>query len=552
MNNIKTDIAIVGGGPAGLGAALEAKKAGVKDIVILERKEQLGGLLDQCIHNGFGLHYFNDDLTGPEYAWKFLDEINNSQNNSNVKVYLETMVTEITPDKQISAISNKNGVLNIDAGAIILAMGCRERSRGQINIPGSRPAGIYTAGTAQRFINIEDAFPGKEVVILGSGDIGMIMARRLTLEGANVKAVAEILPYIGGLVRNEVQCLRDFNIPIYLERTVSHVYGNKRVEGVDIAKVDENLNPIPGTEKRIDCDTLLLSVGLIPENEISKTAGIKLSSVGGPEVDENMHTNIPGIFAAGNAVHVHDLVDYVTLTAEQAGKAAACYVFDELEESKRKIAVDDGDNINYVIPQYISEDEDVSLYMRVNKPARKAMIKIGDIKEKKENKIRPSEMIKIDIGKEEIAAYKGQEIKVNCEIIETKEEENESKQEGEEIICLVCPLACRGKVIHDNGKIKDISGYKCKKGEEYAKKEIKLPERVLPTTVKTEHPEHSLLSVRTDKPVPKELLMDCMEKLKEIKIKKDQKFDIGDTVVPNILNTGANVISTAKYPQKFV
>jgi len=351
MRQINTDVAVIGGGPAGLAAAISAKKAGVKKVLLIERAEQLGGLLYQCIHNGFGLQYFDKDLSGPEYAHRFL----NMMDQYVVDIYLETMVLNITPDREIFAVNSSEGTILIKAKSIILAMGCRERSRGAINIPGSRPAGIFTAGTAQRFINVEGYFPGKKIVILGSGDIGMIMARRVTLEGAEVKAIVELLPYIGGLIRNEIQCLKDFEIPVFVKHTVTKIHGNKRIEKVTIAEIDEHLLPIKGTEQDIECDTLLLSVGLIPENEVSKTAGVELSTnIGGPIVDENMQTNIPGIFAAGNVVHVHDLVDYVSLAGELAGRSAARYIKGQLPASQRRIKIEEGENIRYVVPQFIS------------------------------------------------------------------------------------------------------------------------------------------------------------------------------------------------------
>jgi NADPH-dependent 2,4-dienoyl-CoA reductase/sulfur reductase-like enzyme/CxxC motif-containing protein len=540
---IEADVAVIGGGPAGLAAAIEAKKAGVDQIVIIERDERLGGLLHQCIHNGFGLQYFGRDLSGPEYAERFLKYLKDLK----IKVYLQTMVTNITPAKEITAISSEEGVLVIKAGSIVLAMGCRERSRGAINIPGSRPAGIFTAGCAQRYINVEGFFPGKRVVILGSGDIGMIMARRLTLENAEVKAVVEVLPYIGGLIRNECQCLRDFNIPVYLSHTVTKVHGNQRVTGVTISAIDQNGQPIAGTEQEIECDTLLLSVGLIPENELSKTAGIELSPVGGPVVDENMQTNIPGIFAAGNVVHVHDLVDYVTLGGERAGSAAARYVCGELAAPRRKIRVLTGENIRYIVPQYISEAAAVSLYMRVTQPAERVTLRIGDGTEnllvRNLRKVKPSEMIKIDLDSAKLASYNKRELKVNC-TIEPTETAAEECGEGTEIICLTCPNACRGRVaLNEAGEVTKIANYLCKRGEEFAVKEIKDPERVLTATVRTNNPDQPLLAVRTDRPIPKKLLGKCMRELGQIEIRRP--VEAGEIIVPNLLESGANLIAAS-------
>ena len=314
---INYEIVIIGGGPAGLAAALSARKAGVENILILERDAELGGILNQCIHNGFGLHTFKEELTGPEYAWRFIERVQ----KENIAYRLNTMVLNISKDRIVTAMNRDEGIIQIQAGAVILAMGCRERPRGALNIPGFRPAGIFSAGTAQRLVNIEGYMPGKEVVILGSGDIGLIMARRMTLEGADVKVVAELMPYSGGLKRNIVQCLDDFNIPLKLSHTVVDIEGKDRVTAVTIAEVDENRKPVPGTEERYTCDTLLLSCGLIPENELSVNAGIELSRItNGPVVTDSLETNIPGIFACGNVLHVHDLVDFVSEEAAKAGR----------------------------------------------------------------------------------------------------------------------------------------------------------------------------------------------------------------------------------------
>lgn len=414
LNTQKVDVAVIGAGPAGMAAAIKAKEAGAKDVVIIERSEELGGLLHQCIHNGFGLLYFNEDLTGPEYAVRFIERVKELK----IRTQLGTMVINISKDKDIMAVSSKQGYVTFKPKAIVLAMGCRERSRGAINIPGTRPSGIFTAGTAQRFVNVEGFVPGKKIVILGSGDIGMIMARRLTLEGAEVKAVVEILPYVGGLIRNEVQCIHDFNIPLLLESTVTHIHGQQRVEAVTVARVDRDRNPIAGSERKIECDTLLLSVGLIPENELSLMAGVELDQVtGGPVVDENMQTNVHGIFAGGNVVHVNDLVDNVTWESELAGVSAARFSLEGKPVERGKIALKPGRGIRYIVPQLISGLRDVTLYMRVREPEQNVRINVGGIMRRSLRVVKPSVMIKLPLSAGQLKKLeKGtREIIVECE-----------------------------------------------------------------------------------------------------------------------------------------
>jgi NADPH-dependent 2,4-dienoyl-CoA reductase/sulfur reductase-like enzyme len=413
MNTRDIDVAVIGGGPAGLAAAIKAKEAGLDNVLVIERGEYLGGLLDQCIHNGFGLFYFNDDLTGPEYGNRFIEKAN----DLGIQSLLRTMVVKILPDKRL-AISNEDGYTFLSPKALVLAMGCRERTREALIIPGTRPAGVFTAGTAQRYVNVDGYIPGKEVVILGSGDIGMIMARRLTLEDARVKAVVEVLPYTGGLIRNEVQCLNDFDIPVFFEHTIIEVHGRERIEAVTIARVDKCGKPIAKTEQKLECDTLLISAGLIPENELSSMVGIELDPItGGPVIDHNMETSISGIFAGGNVVHVNDLVDNVTWEGEIAGTSAANYAMGKTSLIKPGISIKAGNNIRYVIPQTITVDEKVTLSLRVKEPSEKVRLNVGDILSMNLRVVKPSEMIKITISAEDSRKLDdiNSELVVSCE-----------------------------------------------------------------------------------------------------------------------------------------
>jgi len=400
---IKTDVAVIGGGPAGLGAAAEACAAGKKTLV-LERDFELGGILQQCIHNGFGLTHFGEELTGPEYAERVMKHA--MENGAEFK--MNTMVLEIKADREILAVNKTDGLFRIRADAVILTMGCRERTRGAICIPGTRPAGVYTAGCAQRFVNMEGYMPGRKIVILGSGDIGLIMARRMHLEGAQVKGVYEIMPYSNGLTRNIVQCLHDYKIPLHLGRTVVEIHGKERLTGVTVADVDASLRPVPGTEEHLECDTLLLSVGLIPENELSKCAGVEMDCrTSGPVVDQFRETSIPGIYAAGNVLHVHDLVDFVTEEAELAGERAAA-PSRHSADVKNYIPVLPGSGIGYVVPQKINRnglgEKPFDLYLRVRCPDEKVTIKVvcgGEVLNSKRHPfVKPSEMIKVHIDEE--------------------------------------------------------------------------------------------------------------------------------------------------------
>ena len=403
---MKRDIVIIGGGPAGLAAAEAAVQAGARDVLILERDTRLGGILNQCIHNGFGLHTFKEELTGPEYAARFEARVRALQ----IEYKLGTMVLSISPEKTVTAVSREEGLVTIEAKAVILAMGCRERARGALNIPGFRPAGIFSAGTAQRLVNMEGYMPGREVVILGSGDIGLIMARRMTLEGAKVRVVAELQPYSGGLKRNIVQCLDDYGIPLKLSHTVTEIHGKERVTGVTISAVDENLKPVPGTEEFYSCDTLLLSVGLIPENELSTGAGVALSRVtNGPVVNESLETNVPGIFACGNVLHVHDLVDYVSEEAAAAGRAAAVYLQQGEQREDKAIHINASGGVRYTVPSIIRPahmPETLTVRFRVDNIYKNRFVSVyfGDtrVQHRKKTVLAPGEMEQIVLKKADL------------------------------------------------------------------------------------------------------------------------------------------------------
>ncbi|MFX1377301.1 MAG: NAD(P)/FAD-dependent oxidoreductase [Promethearchaeota archaeon] len=414
MNKYEMDVAVIGGGAAGLAAAIVIKKANL-NVLILERDKELGGITLQCIHNGFGLHEFKEELTGPEYVQRFI----NQAIELDIPYKLDTMVIEITPDRLIYAVNNKEGLIEINAKAIILAMGCREKTRGAINIPGFRPAGIYTAGQAQRFVNIEGYLPGRTYVILGSGDIGMIMARRLTWEGCQVKAVVEIQPYVSGLIRNQVQCLEDYGIPLITSYTVTKIHGKERLQGLTISKVDRNFDRVIGSDKFIECDTLLLSVGLIPENELTREAGAEISDMGGPIVDNNLETTIEGVFACGNVLQVHDLVDLVTAEAKRAGLNAVEYIKNRYSVKKDKrdqIKFIPGENVNYIKPDLMNKvdlEKDIIFTFRVKRPERRILIQFKDennkiLYKKKRRYVIPSEMLELKLNLSEL------KIEPNC------------------------------------------------------------------------------------------------------------------------------------------
>ena len=405
----KADILIIGGGPAGLAAAVGAYEAGARDILILDREERPGGILKQCIHNGFGLHTFQEELTGPEYAQRFIDRVE----TLGIPCETETMVIDVSPEKVVTCVSRTRGLEHIEAKAIILCMGCRERPRGSLGTPGERCPGVFTAGTAQKFTNLEGMMPGKEVVILGSGDIGLIMARRMTFLGAKVHACVELMPYSSGLKRNIVQCLDDFGIPLLLSHTVVDIHGREHLTGVTVAEVGPDLKPIPGTEKEFPCDTLLLSVGLIPENELSEMAGVKIApSTSGAVVDEQLQTSVPGVFSAGNVLHVHDLVDFVSEEAKKAGANAWRYVQDQLPKGGRKVPVEMGFGVGGIVPQFVSENVDapVSFMFRPRNVYRNArvIVEVGGepVLSKKTMILAPGEMVNLSIPPEKLQGLK--------------------------------------------------------------------------------------------------------------------------------------------------
>ncbi|MBQ7563310.1 MAG: FAD-dependent oxidoreductase [Lachnospiraceae bacterium] len=485
------DAIIIGGGPAGLAAALSLYENDVKDILILERDRELGGILNQCIHNGFGLHTFNEELTGPEYAKRYI----HMTKEAGIAYQLNTMVVNIVPVqtedgvfKEVTATSSEFGFQQLRARAVILAMGCREKPRGALNIPGYRPAGIYSAGTAQKFVNMDGLMPGREVVILGSGDIGLIMARRMTLEGAKVKLVAEIMPHSGGLKRNIVQCLEDFDIPLLLRHTITEIRGKNRVESVVISEVDENLKPIPGTEEEVKCDTLLLSVGLIPENELSRNMGLTMSpATRGAVVGENLETSCPGVFACGNVLHVHDLVDNVSKEAEKAGRYAAEYIR------------------SFALRSSLKNEPDPESTLMKQFARRNTTKNVSD---------------------------------------PVKAVENPDGTRTYTLPCISCPAGCIVSVtVRGESEILSVSGNSCEKGEVYAKNEVTAPVRILTSNVRISGSDREVLPVKTASAVPKEKLWECVKAVKELKVQAPVR--IGDVLLEDIAGTGVALIASS-------
>ena len=574
-------IIIVGGGSAGLAAAISAYEAGCRNILLLERDVELGGILLQCIHNGFGLHVFKEELSGPSYAERYVEQLK----NLGIEYKTHSMVIHIGEDKVVEYANPFEGYVKIKGKAIILAMGCRERTRGAVMMPGFRPSGIWTAGTAQRYINMEGYMVGRKVFILGSGDIGLIMARRMTLEGAEVLGVAEIMPYSNGLPRNQKQCLEDFEIPLYLSHTVTDILGKDRLEGLVISAVDGALRPIPGTEKTFTADTLLLSVGLIPENELSEEAKVLIHpQTKGAIVSEALETSVPGIFACGNVLHVHDLVDFVSQEGTRAGISAAAYVQGELQRG-RVFQTTAGAGIGYVLPQKVHPDhcsKSVEFMFRVTNSYKGAGIRVlkdGILyKTIPRLMMAPAEMEKIVLKQEEIADVKdklafevgsirtgvkdaGSLLRSQAEIdnesqfqsssgtpviapkVKSKTTLQNEVYKTEQMGCIVCPMSCHMTIaLNKDGSVISVSGNTCKRGEEYARQELLSPTRILTSTVKLDGSLYRRLPVITSSNIPKDKMKDIMREINRVRVSAPIKR--GQILIENVCGLGVNIIAS--------
>lgn len=572
METRQRDLVVIGGGPAGLAAALAAREAGRPRVTIVERDRELGGILQQCIHDGFGNFLFRDRLTGPEYASRFAGRVPGAA----IEVMLDAMALEVKPGPvhEVLVSSAATGPLTLQAPAVILAMGCRERTRAQLLIPGHRPAGVFTAGTVQRYVNIEGLLPGKKAVILGSGDIGLIMARRLTLEGVEVEGVFEIMPHPGGLTRNIVQCLEDYDIPLHLSTTVTFIHGTKRVEGVTVAGVDADRRPIPGTERHVACDTVVISAGLIPENELSRGAGVALDPVTrGPVVDDRLETSVPGLFACGNVVHVHDLVDYVSMGGTIAGRGAAEYLAEraaggagERAEAGGRRPVRPGENVTCVVPQRIDlrrasgrlQDRPVQLFLRVRHPGLSADVTItgetptGDVPlaHRRERAVRPPEMVAIKVRPDALnPTITAVRADVRAKGATAMRVEGGAKDVGRRLVCILCPAGCDLRVSGDltvTGGGLEVTGGRCPKGREYAHKELTAPTRTLTTTVRVEGARPDRLPVRTLGEIPKAAMRRAVRALDAVVVRASVRQ--GQVVVDDLLGFGVPVVAARDLP----
>jgi|GEM_PF-16240 len=551
MNQIDTHLLIVGGGAAGLAAACKAYEEGLDRILIVEGSNELGGILLQCIHTGFGLEYFKENLTGPEYMQRFLNKIG----KYGIQVMTKTMALQIDTRSRyehvVTVSSPERGFFSINAKAVIMTTGCRERGRDELNIPGDRPAGVMTAGTAQRYMDIYGYLPGKEVVVVGSGDIGMIMARRFSQEGANVKGVYEILPYACGLRRNQSQCLKDFGIPLHLSSTVIQINGRSRVESVVVAKVDEAFNPIPGTEEEVKCDVLILATGLLPDTRFPKLLpeGIGLEidrGTGGPIVNDLLETNIPNVFAAGNFLLVNDTVDDVTIQGEVAATSAVKALRENGPANVEWKRVIVGEGIRFVVPQMFSGNKDVCFYMRVNRPAESVFIEVPEVNKRFFNRVvRPPEMIKLVLGKEHLSSG-NLSFQIRHSTKSLKVEKPVQVCEGrtyKEITCIICPVGCQTVVEMEGDQVKEIKGASCTRGFEFIRQEAVCPVRILFTVVPIEGSSSvKVLPVRSDKPIAKGLLDEAYRQLAFCKAKVP--IQAGDVIVRDFLRQGVNIVAS--------